>query len=132
MTDYPLASVGGMKEEFLNFRVPELLPGMEACMTNSAPHTDGTMGPNLYMCPEGGYTRIHQDGSGTCDSCHLCLDGYNEIIMLMAGMSERQKMCALNLMGIESLYNDPHSDEWENNCLKWPTTETFEQLKKAG
>ena len=101
-------------------------------MTNSAPYTDGAMGPNLYTTPPGAYTRIHQDGSGTCDSCHLCLSGYNEIVLLRAGLSQHQKLLALKKMGIEFLYKIPHSDDWEDYGLKWPTNDIFEDLEKAG
>lgn len=62
------------------------------------------MGPNLYVTPPGSFTRFHQDGKhriccvlhnrihlkfnfciagyGTVDSGHLCLSGYNEVVML--------------------------------------------------
>ena len=61
------------------------------------------MGPNLFVTPPGSFTRFHQDGKechccgvfcifakfnisipgyGTVDSGHLCLSGYNEVVML--------------------------------------------------
>jgi hypothetical protein len=39
------------------------------------------MGPNLLISPPGGFTHLHLDGSGTADSGHLCLSGWNEIIL---------------------------------------------------
>jgi hypothetical protein len=37
-----------------------------------------------YFCAYlgGGYTQFHQDGHGTVDSGHLCLHGFNEVVML--------------------------------------------------
>jgi hypothetical protein len=40
------------------------------------------MGPNLFITPPGSFTRFHQDGNGTVDSAHLCMSGFNEVIML--------------------------------------------------
>ncbi len=41
--------------------------------------------PHLWIIPitiGGGYTQFHQDGHGTVDSGHSCLNGYNEVVML--------------------------------------------------
>ena len=41
--------------------------------------------PHLLIVPigiGGGYTQFHQDGHGTVDSGHSCLNGYNEVVML--------------------------------------------------
>jgi hypothetical protein len=55
------------------------------------------MGPNLYLTPPGSFTHFHQDGHGTVDSGHLCLRGYNEVIMLRR-MSERHMENALHFL----------------------------------
>lgn len=50
------------------------------------------MGPNLYITPPGSYTIFHQDGHGTVDSGHLCLSGYNEVIILRQLTETHKKM----------------------------------------
>jgi len=40
------------------------------------------MGPNYYLNPPGGFTQFHQDRQGTVDSGYLCLEDYNEVVML--------------------------------------------------
>ncbi len=76
------------------------------------------MGPNLYVTPPGSFTHFHQDGHGTVDSGHMCIDGYNEVIMLRR-MNERHKKHALHLLtcadrckgkGVQydALYGLPH------------------------
>jgi len=41
-------------------------------------------------------------------------------------------MHALIMMGVESLYKIPHSNEWDDCGLKWPTADTFGKLTDAG
>ena len=75
------------------------------------------MGPNLYYTPPESFTQFHQDGHGTVDSGHLCLSGFNEVVMLRR-LPERHKMHALALLkgkeGVGSrydgLYDLPHAD----------------------
>ena len=70
------------------------------------------MGPNLYISPPGGYTFLHLDGSGTVDSGHLCLSGYNEVL-LFDRMSENK------IDDIVAKYNGTGA----NNSMKWPKTD---------
>lgn len=69
---------------------------------------------------KGGFTHFHQDGHGTVDSGHLCIEGYNEVIML-ARMDEINKKHALHLLtcsdrrkgkdlNFDALYGLPHND----------------------
>lgn len=84
------------------------------------------MGPNLYLTPPGSYTHFHQDGHGTVDSGHLCLRGYNEVVMLRR-MDEIHKQHALHLLTgsdrrrnpiyYDGLYGLPHSDVRDHNFL---------------
>ena len=75
------------------------------------------MGPNLYCTPPGSFTQMHQDGHGTVDSGHLCLSGFNKVVMLQR-LPECHKMHALALLkgkgGMElqydGLYDLPHGD----------------------
>lgn len=78
------------------------------------------MGPNLYKTPPGGFTHFHQDGHGTVDSGHLCIEGYNEVVMLRR-LDEANKLFALHLltcndrricgrMEYDALYGLPHND----------------------
>jgi len=46
------------------------------------------MGPNLYITPPASFTHFHQDGHGTVDSGHLCLAGFNEVVMLKAALGQ--------------------------------------------
>lgn len=75
------------------------------------------MGPNLYLTPPCTYTHFHQDGHGTVDSGHVCLSGYNEVVILRR-LTETRKKHALfllygdrNLLGYDALYGRPHGDE---------------------
>jgi hypothetical protein len=74
------------------------------------------MGPNLYATPPEAFTQCHQDGHGTVDSGHLCLAGYNEVVMIRR-LSQRHKLHALALLkgkdaGLryDGLYDFPHGD----------------------
>lgn len=74
------------------------------------------MGPNLYCTPPESFTQMHQDGHGTVDSGHLCLSGYNEVVIFRR-LTERHKMNALALLkgqGSELKYDGlgdlPHGD----------------------
>lgn len=82
------------------------------------------MGPNLYVTPPAAFTHFHQDGHGTVDSGHLCLRGYNEVVILRR-LTERHKQHSLmiltgNLGGnkkqksfptyFDGLYQEPHGD----------------------
>lgn len=75
------------------------------------------MGPNAYCTPPESFTQVHQDGHGTVDSGHLCLTGFNEVIMLRR-MMERHKIHALSLLRgkgrgahYDGLYDMPHGDD---------------------
>lgn len=77
------------------------------------------MGPNAYSTPPGSFTVVHQDGHGTVDSGHLCLSGYNAVVMLRR-LSEERKRHALFLLlegqeekgaGYDGLHSEPHADE---------------------
>ena len=65
------------------------------------------MGPNLYISPPGGFTRLHLDGIGTVDSGHLCLSGYNEVLLF-------DRMSSGQIDDIVAMYN---------GTGKWPTTQ---------
>ena len=78
-----------------SFRYPGVLPGGALCMMNSVTsNARPFMGPNLYVTPPAAFTHFHQDGHGTVDSGHLCLNGYNEVVMLRR-LTERHKKHAL-------------------------------------
>lgn len=73
---------------------------------------------HLQMTPPASFTYFHQDGNGTVDSGHLCVSGYNEIVMLRR-LTERHKKHALGLLTsdnknpdtfFDGLYGQPHSD----------------------
>jgi hypothetical protein len=75
------------------------------------------MGPNLYVTPPASFTHFHQDGHGTVDSGHLCISGFNEVIMLRR-LTERHKRHALWILSgkqpngshFDGLYSVPHGD----------------------
>jgi hypothetical protein len=67
------------------------------------------MGPNLYITPPGTFTRFHQDGFGTVDSGHLCMSGYNEVVMFRR-LPPGHDRNAINTEG-SSLYEMPHADK---------------------
>ena len=76
------------------------------------------MGPNYYQTFPGSFTHFHQDGYGTVDSGHLCIEGYNEVIMLRR-MDDDHKRHALSILqcddgrkgdpeAFDALYGLPH------------------------
>jgi len=75
------------------------------------------MGPNLYITPPASFTHFHQDGHGTVDSGHLCISGFNEVVMLRR-LTERHKKHALWILSgkqsngfhFDGLYSMPHGD----------------------
>lgn len=80
------------------------------------------MGPNSYITPPESFTQVHQDGHGTVDSGHLCLAGYNEVVMLRR-LTERHKKHALSLLrgegrgkDYDGLYDLPHEDNSVRTC----------------
>ncbi|KAL7553995.1 hypothetical protein ACHAWF_017589 [Thalassiosira exigua] len=126
-----------------NFELPGILPGGGHCMMNAVRAEQGQsfsfvvlfcthfppllftfqmnangrpfMGPNLYVTPPSSFTHFHQDGHGTVDSGHLCLAGYNEVVMTRR-LTERHKCHALHLLTgtrrpHDILYGLPHQDE---------------------
>ena len=89
------------------------------------------MGPNLYVTPPASFTHFHQDGHGTVDSGHLCISGFNEVVMLRR-LTERHKKHALWILSgkkpkglhFDGLYSQPHGDglvsrniQIDRNCL---------------
>jgi len=78
------------------------------------------MGPNYYLTPPGGFTQFHQDGYGSVDSGHLCVEGYNEVVLLRR-MDESHKINALRYLkcddrrkgkkiDYDALYGFPHDN----------------------
>lgn len=70
------------------------------------------------ITPPASFTYFHQDGHGTVDSGHLCVSGFNEIIMLRR-LTERHKKHAMWLLTgdrkrpdsyFDGLYEEPHGD----------------------
>jgi len=119
-----------------NFKLPGILPGGSHCMLNAV-NVSGRpyMGPNLFITPPSSFTQFHQDGHGTVDSGHLCLSGYNEVIMLRR-LSEKEKCHALQLLtgtsdSHNTLYDFPHQDDLETQ-LSWPSKESIRQCEEMG
>jgi hypothetical protein len=90
------------------------------------------MGPNLYVTPPGSYTKFHLDGNGTVDSEHLCLSGFNEIIMLRR-LSEYHTLQAFTILTGEDpqeLFQMAHEDKGKEEVFQWPNKEQIEKCKK--
>eukprot|EP00980_Cylindrotheca_fusiformis_P021651 scaffold8505_cov130-Cylindrotheca_fusiformis.AAC.17 len=135
-----------MYSNFLkSFRLPEVLPGGTHCMMNSVtPTARPFMGPNLYVTPPAAFTHFHQDGHGTVDSGHLCLSGYNEVVMLRR-LTERHKKHALMILTgdldealddcapsfFDGLYQEPHADKLGEKP-QWPTVARIEECRQMG
>ena len=90
------------------------------------------MGPNMYITPPAAFTHFHQDGHGTVDSGHLCIKGYNEVVMLRR-LTERHKKHALWILTgnakdsenprptyFDGLYEVPHGDQLVSRLLSYP------------
>jgi len=77
------------------------------------------MGPNLYVTPPASFTHFHQDGHGTVDSGHQCLQGYNEVVMIRR-MPEIHKKHALHILHGKTTYNAFYSFPHGDNCVSFP------------
>jgi hypothetical protein len=66
------------------------------------------VGPHLYITPPGSFTKFHRDGGGTVDSGHLCLEGYNEVVMLRR-IPHCHSNKALELLRVATLKVLPHN-----------------------
>jgi hypothetical protein len=95
------------------------------------------MGPNLYITPPGSFTHFHQDGHGTVDSGHYCIQGYNEVVMLRR-LPEAHQKNALNILSdnnvdnqneYDALYGLPHGDGMGHKP-SWPSTSSIARLKE--
>jgi hypothetical protein len=122
-----------------SFRLPAVLPGGDNCMMNEVTASARPfMGPNLYVTPPASFTHFHQDGHGTVDSGHLCVDGFNEVVMLRR-LTERHKKHALWIFSgsktdasfWDGLYKEPHGDGLGEKPL-WATTEMIKECKRMG
>jgi len=116
-----------------NFKLHEIMPGGDWCMMNAIPQSARPfMGPNCYVTPGGAYTHMHQDGHGTVDSGHCCLEGYNEVVMLRR-LPERHKLHATTLLPnqgeYDALYTFPHGIGKKPD---WPTNDTIKAWQKMG
>lgn len=67
------------------------------------------MGPYLFITRPGPITTFHKDGFGSVDSGHLCLSGYNEIIMFPS-LADWQEKKVLEICGenAKSAFTEPH------------------------
>lgn len=129
-----------LNQNFLeSFELPAVLPGGSHCMMNSVtPDAQPFMGPNLYVTPPASFTHFHQDGHGTVDSGHLCISGFNEVVMLRR-LTERHKKHALWILSgkqaggihFDGLYAMPHGDGLGEKP-SWPKTDMIEECKKMG
>ena len=78
------------------------------------------MGPNLYVTPPGSYTDFHLDGFGTVDSGHLCLSGYNEVVMLRRLNADDQKKAMEILTGAaDGLRRYPHGSDRVSTFIEY-------------
>jgi hypothetical protein len=89
------------------------------------------MGPNLYVCPGGGFTSYHTDGRGTVNSGHVCLSGHNEVVVLHR-LSASQREDVMEVLGGNgfSLIRDPHGQDQEGHA-EWATKGLIEQLERT-
>lgn len=115
------------------------------------------MGPNLYVCPPGGFTHFHQvrcwslwrstkiyhaflshlvscclkDGYGCVDSGHLVLGGFNEVVMLRRLPHRHRKQVEKDLQEIEKEFKPTTSlPHWDGKKPSWPTNETIRKWEE--
>jgi hypothetical protein len=93
------------------------------------------MGPNAYVTPSGGYTQTHHDGNGTVNSGHVCLSGYNEVIMLRR-LPERHKVNAMAILSPDGvnvcdLWSEPHCPS-QKVRMRWATNDQIKKLDDMG
>merc|ERR1712151_277541 len=131
-----------LDEDFKNnFKFPGLLPGGTHCMLNSVNPTGRPfMGPNIYITPPSSFTHFHQDGYGTVDSIHVCLSGYNEVVIVRRMTEERKRHALYLLKGgdrfdissqrtYDGLYGLPHGDGYGDKPM-WPDHTAIELCRK--
>ena len=143
LTDYDLvkhlpALDGDLKDKF---KLSGCLPGGRHCMMNGV-NVNGRpfMGPNFYVTPPASFTHFHQDGHGTVDSGHICLSGFNEVVMLRR-MPEQHKKRALYILNegdkrkgknrstYDGLYGFPHGDGLGEKPL-WPSHDAIQECRE--
>lgn len=66
------------------------------------------LGPLLLVSLPHAMTELHLDGGGCLDSGHLCVTGYNEVL-LFARISPEQMGHVLQFLTDEGLLNQPGS-----------------------
>lgn len=84
----------------------------------------------MFVGLGGAFTGAHEDGFGTLDSGHLCLAGYNEVVILRR-LDERHKEKAADIMGF-NLSKRPNDEKQKGKVFSWPTTQMIQQLKECG
>jgi len=141
MIDFDMVKLAPtLHDDFVaSFKLKSILPGGSHCMMSGV-NSNGRpfMGPNMYITPPGSFTHFHQDGHGTVDSGHVCLSGYNEVVMLRR-LPERHKRHALRFLTgsyknprehtFEALYNLPHGDGLGDKP-RWPDNEALQKCNE--
>ncbi len=89
-----------------------------------------SFGPLIYAGVGGAFTPFHEDGLGTVDSGHLCLTGYNDVVILRRLEGDARKDAADKLGFL--LGQRPNVMGASNNLFSWPTKEKIESFKKLG
>lgn len=125
--DYDIVShAPGLYENFSEcFTIPGILPGGKNCLMYDLPfEARPLMGPNLYISPPASFTKMHQDGAGTVDSGHVCLSGYNEVLMLRR-LPEAHKKYA---MSTYTAYNEVGSRNSKRSSQKRKKNNAYNPL----
>jgi hypothetical protein len=120
-------------EEFSRnlFLFPEMLPGGKHCMTHAVPKPSRSiMLPLMYLGPPSVSTSLHEDGYGTVDSGHLCLQGWNEVCILPRLEAPGQKAAALEILRATGCTEEEPNAE-NAQTIPWPKKEMIDTLMRV-
>lgn len=63
------------------------------------------------------------------DSGHLCVEGYNEVVMLRPSLSDDETKSLFSILNGGRYDEEPHE---RGGSFEWPTFDKIKQLQKEG
>jgi predicted nucleic acid-binding Zn-ribbon protein len=112
------------------FLFPQMLPGGKHCMTHAVPKPSRSiMLPLMYLGPPSVSTSLHEDGYGTVDSGHLCLQGWNEVCILPRMEVPAVKAAVLEILRATACTKEEPNAE-NAQTIPWPKKEMIDTLMK--
>jgi hypothetical protein len=85
--------------------------------------------PLMYLGPPSVSTSLHEDGYGTVDSGHLCLQGWNEVCILPRMEVPAVKAAVLEILRATACTKEEPNAE-NAQTIPWPKKEMIDTLMK--